>query len=153
MPWFAYQSVVLRHPSPAIQGATRRLIPMIVVSVTGPGRTMPIRFRLDCGADDTILPQSYAAALGIDLTNAPMAVAETVGGAIIRYPCATVTFRLSDGIEWCQWEAIVGFVPGSRQTGLAGLAGFLDYFDVGLLGGREITLTPTANLPGQSGRH
>jgi len=57
---------------------------------------------------------------------------------------------LSDGIEAYEWEAIVGFIDKPLHWPLLGHAGFLDFFDVNLLGhGRETILTPNPAFPGQ----
>lgn len=62
--------------------------------------------------------------------------------------------RISDNKEWCEWEAVIGFANLPRQTGLAGLAGFLNYFDANLFGNaHEFTLEPNAAFPGQHGTH
>ena len=149
---FPYVQLTLRRPVPTLAGMIRH-VPVLIVGVAGPSGLTATRFRIDSGADDTILPSSVAAQLGVDLSAAPTAEAESANGAIVRYRCARVTLRISDGIEYCQWDAVVGFVPISRQSGLAGHAGFLNYFDVELLGGLEFTLKPTSQFPGLYGRH
>lgn len=154
MPRFPYARATLRRPAPTLAGATVRYRPFLMVGVTGPGGTVGRRFRLDSGADDTVLPLSFASALGLDLTNAPLAEAEAASGTVVQYPCARVTLRISDGVEYCEWDAVIGFLNVPRQTGLAGLAGFLNYFDVELFGdGHEFTLEPNAAFPGQHGTH
>jgi len=151
---FPYARTTLRRPAPTLAGAAARHRPFLLVGVTGPAGAVGRQFRLDSGADDTILPQSFASALGLDLTNAPLAEAESASGAVVQYPCSLVKLRISDGVEYCEWDAVIGFLNVSRQTGLAGLAGFLNYFDVELFGdGHEFTLTPNASFPGQHGTH
>ncbi len=151
---FPYTRVNLRRPAPSLSGAVIRYLPFLEVGVEGPSGTIVRRMRLDSGADDTILPVLVASQLGIDLNGAPLGQAEAAGGAIITYPCARVTLRISDGVESCVWDATVGFLSVSRQTGLAGLAGFLDFFDATLHGqGREFTLQPNASFSGQHAAH
>ena len=70
---FPYQRVTLRRPAPTLGGGTVRFLPFLSVGVAGPGGVAAVRFRLDSGADDTILPISVVAHLGLDLTNAPLA--------------------------------------------------------------------------------
>lgn len=151
---FRYTPVSLHTPSPALGGASVRHVPLLLVRTTGLVGPVARHFRIDSGADDTILPLSMAAALGLDLTNAPTGEAESAAGTTVRYPIARVTFGISDGVKFCTWDALVGFVNTPRRTGLAGLAGFLNYFDVELFGdGHEFTLAPNAAFPGQHGTH
>lgn len=151
---FPYRKVPLRRPAPTLGGGLVRYLPFLSVGLAGPGGTTALRFRLDSAADDTILPASLAVSLGVDLTNAPIGEAETATGVVTRYPCASVSLRISDGVEYCVWDAVVGFLNVPRQIGLAGLAGFLDYFDTNLFGNaHEFTLEPNAAFPGQHGTH
>ena len=79
--------------------------------------TRSLTATLDSGSDDTLLPAYLATRLGIDLDQAPQGEAGTVGGAPVPYRYATVTLRLSDGSEECQWDAIVGFVAAPECNG------------------------------------
>jgi len=109
---------------------------------------------LDSGSDDTVCPEDVAQALGIDLTNAPEGDAGGVGGAIVRVRYATVTLRITDGNEDCEWQAMVGFAPTGRRRLLLGETGFLQYFDASLLNPfREIVLTPNSTFPEQRTTH
>lgn len=154
MLYFAYASFRLRSQSPASTGEGVRHLPLLHANVEGPGGKIPFRFRLDTGSDQTILPQALASVLGVDLAAAPLAEAQSASGTVIRYPCAQVILRISDGVEFCTWEAQVGFVDVQRGFGLAGLAGFLDHFNLHLLGhDHEFTLHPNAAFPGQHGTH
>ncbi len=151
---FLYTPVNLHKPSPALGGVHVRHIPLLLVGVTGHLGPVARHLRLDSGADDTILPLSMATALGLDLTCAPTAEAESASGNVVRYPCTRVTLRISDGVEFCSWDAVVGFVSTPRRTGLAGLAGFLNYFDAEFFGdSHEFTLQPNTAFPGQHGTH
>jgi predicted aspartyl protease len=108
-----------------------------------------LRCRIDTGADDTIFPAWLAQQLGIDLSSAPTADSRTASGAVVQYHCAPVTLRISDGLESCSLSAVVGFVNSPRNTGLIGLAGFLEYFDSTMCGqARETLLASNALVPG-----
>jgi hypothetical protein len=105
---------------------------------------------LDSGSGDTIFPAYLASRLGIDLSDAPTGEAGVIGGSTTPYHYAMVRLRLSDGYEECDWEAIVGFVSSPMHWAILGHAGFLQYFDLQLLGlKREAMLTPNASFPGR----
>jgi hypothetical protein len=48
-----------------------------------------------------------------------------------------VTLRISDGIEFREWTATVGFVQTRLRHSLLGFAGFLQYFTATFHGDRE----------------
>jgi hypothetical protein len=63
---------------------------------------------------------------------------------------APVTLLLSDGYETCEWDAIVGFSATPMRWTLLGHAGFLEFFDVQLLGSRrETIIVPNTAFAGQ----
>jgi hypothetical protein len=65
------------------------------------------------------------------------------------YRYAQVQLRLSDGVETCEWLAIVGFLDLPLRHGLLGQAGFFQFFDVSFLGAsQEVTLVPNTTFPG-----
>jgi hypothetical protein len=126
----------------------------VPVLLAGPAGGWARDCLLDSGADDTIFPVTAAQALGINLTGAPVGRASQAGGAVIQYPYAAVTLRISDGRESCEWVATVGFVRARLRWPLLGQAGFLQFFDVTLLGARrETVLTPNASFPGSHAVH
>src|SRR5262245_49944446 len=84
---------------------------------------------LDSAADDTIFPKSLAHRLGIDLIVAPKGQALPIGGMAVPFDYARIVLRLTDGIESCEWSAIVGFVDLPLRWAILGHAGFLDFFD------------------------
>src|SRR5262249_25321650 len=92
--------------------------------------------------------------IGIDLTGVPQGEGQPIGGMVITYWYATVTLRLTDGLETCEWPAIVGFVDLPLRWALLGHAGFLDYFDTELRGARrEVVIKPNALFNGQRTIH
>jgi hypothetical protein len=57
---------------------------------------------------------------------------------------------LSYGYETCEWDAIVGFSATPMRWALLGHSGFLEFFDVQLLGARrEIIIIPNTAFAGQ----
>jgi len=63
---------------------------------------------------------------------------------------APVTLLLTDGREFCQWDAVVGFSTAPLRWALLGHSAFLDLFDVQLLGARrEAVIIPNSAFPGQ----
>lgn len=124
--------------------------PIIAVRLFGPLGSRLFDGCLDCASDDTIFPRSLARRVGIDLTGAPQGEAQPVGGMVIPFSYATVTLRLTDGIETCAWTATVGFVDLPLRWALLGHAGFLHYFDIELRGARrEVVITPNSGFPGR----
>jgi len=146
---FTYMPLPTKGPVPSLGGAMLRYRPIVPIGVFGP---LGLRFLdgcVDCGADDTIFPLSLARKLGIDLTGAPQGEAHPVGGTIVPYLYASVTLRITDGLEICEWQAMVGFVDLPLRWALLGHAGFLDFFDAELRGARrEISIAPNSLLPG-----
>jgi hypothetical protein len=73
-----------------------------------------------------------------------------VGGSVIQVSFAPVTLLLSDGYETCQWDAVVGFSATAMRWALLGHSGFLEFFDVQLLGARhEALIVPNTAFVGQ----
>jgi hypothetical protein len=73
-----------------------------------------------------------------------------VGGSIIQVNFASVTLFLSNGYETCRWDAAVGFSAAPMRWALLGHSGFLEFFDVQLLGARrETIILPNTAFTGQ----
>jgi hypothetical protein len=110
----------------------------------------PLDACIDSAADDTVFPPHWATRLGIDLGSAPSGQAQVVGGSVIQVSFVPVTLLLSDGYETCEWDAIVGFSATPLRWALLGYSGFLEFFDVQLLGARRETLImPNTAFAGQ----
>jgi hypothetical protein len=110
----------------------------------------PLDACIDSAADDTVFPPHWATRLGIDLGSAPTGQAQGVGGSIIQVSFAPVTLLLSDGYETCQWDTVVGFSAAPMRWALLGHSGFLEFFDVQLLGARrETVIHPNTAFGGQ----
>jgi hypothetical protein len=126
-----------------------RYRPIIPIRVIGPSGSRLVDGCLDCGSDDTIFPLSLARKLAIDLIGAPQGLAHPVGGAVVPYWYAVVVLRMSDGLETCEWNAMVGFVDLPLRWALLGHAGFLDFFNTDLRGAkREVCITPNTAFAG-----
>jgi predicted aspartyl protease len=119
------------------------------VTLIGPADS---RFReglLDSGADDTVFPESLAADIGVDLTNAPARQLSTAARTAHPLRYAQVTLRIFDGGERREWPAWVGFTPARLKQPLLGIAGFLQFFDTNLRGALEVAeLTVNSSYPG-----
>jgi hypothetical protein len=70
-----------------------------------------------------------------------------MAAAPIRY--AEVRIRLSDGQEFREWPARVGFTSAPLKRGLLGFAGFFQFFTATFDGDREhVELAVNALYPG-----
>ena len=147
---FPYLPLPTRGPVASLGGAQIRYRPIVAVRLFGPQGSRLFDGCLDCASDDTIFPRFLARSLGIDLTGAVPGEARPVSGVVIPYLLTLVSLRVTDGLEQCDWQAIVGFADLPLRWALLGHASFLDFFDSELLGAkREAVLNPNARFPGQ----
>jgi len=76
---------------------------------------------------------------GVDRSTAPTGSATGVGtGGAVTLLYAEVTLRLTDGVEFREWPARVGFTSYPLRRALRGYAGALQFFDVTFRGEREL---------------
>jgi hypothetical protein len=147
---FPYQPIRVQNPVLPLGGRTVRPRPSIPVTLIGPLGTAPQDALLDTGADDTVFPDRWAAAIGVDLTNAPQGQGGgvTAGPTVLRY--AQVTLRITDGRERRAWQAWVSFAAlHPRSHPLLGYTGFLQFFTASFFGDRqEVELTVNGLYPG-----
>jgi hypothetical protein len=134
---FSYAQVRLRRPAHPLGGRMTRPRPLIQVAMVGPLASWADLCLLDTGADDTVFPDSVAAIIGVDLTNAPTGEASGVGLVSTPLRYAQVILRVTDGREFCEWPAWVGFTAAPLRRPLLGFAGCLQFFDANCRGGRE----------------
>jgi hypothetical protein len=147
---FPYLALPSRRPIPSLGGSQVRHRPIIPVYLIGPTGSRLLGGNLDPGSDDTVFPLPLATHLGVDLTSAAEGEARSVGGPAIRYVYAPATLRVADGSEACEWTAIVGFIDAPLRWAILGHAGFLQFFDVQLLGARrEALLAPNVSFTGR----
>jgi hypothetical protein len=106
---------------------------------------------VDTGCTDVIFPLSVAQSCNLDLTSAPIGEASDAGGNILRFRYGSVRLRITDGNESFEWATEVGFLnrPGKAHA-LLGHTGFLNFFDVLLLGSaKQVVITPNNTFQGQ----
>jgi hypothetical protein len=106
---FTYLALPSRRPIPPLGGSRVRHRPVIPVQLIGPNGSRLLGANIDSGSDDILFPLHLARHLGIDLNNAAEGEAQSIGGPAIRYLYASVTLRVADGSEACEWTSIAGF--------------------------------------------
>jgi hypothetical protein len=92
---------------------------------------------VDTAADDSVFPEEAASRIGVTLAAAPSGQAAGVGSAPVSLRYAQVTLRITDGVEFREWLAWVGFTPINLKQPLLGFGGFLQYFSASFHGDRE----------------
>jgi hypothetical protein len=146
---FPYFSVFIGRPLVSLGGRTARSLPLVPVTLIGPSGTIVDRARLDSGADDTISRDSDAIKADIDLSHAPGMIGLGVGGALSSVRYAQVRLRLTDGKEFREWPAWVGFTAAPIRQPLLGIAGCLEFFDADFRGElEEVDLRTNGLYPG-----
>jgi hypothetical protein len=120
--------------------------PVISIAVSGPHAVVQCQALVDTGADETILPLSFAKALGVKFDPQLTSLASGVTGDTLTMNYGEVEFRIDDGTESVQWSTIVGFVDFGRSADdvvILGHGGCLDYFTAIFDGERaELELIP-----------
>ena len=146
---FSYKLFRTQHGVLSLRGRWVRPRPVFRVSLVGPVRTWVAEALLDTGSDDTVFPEWIAAKIGLDLSRAPTGEASGVGlaPAVLRY--AELNLRLTDGREFREWPAWVGFTTAKLKQPLLGFAGCLQFFAAFFQGDREeVELTVNGSYPG-----
>lgn len=122
---FLYRSVRMRQPVWSLFGRITRPRPLVTITLVGPKGDYVRECLLDSGADDTVFPETAAEMAGIDLTNAPEGEFGAVGGGRATGRYAEVLLRLTDGVEFREWPARVGFIAAPMRQPLLGFAGVM----------------------------
>src|SRR5581483_9260513 len=136
-------------PAIALGGRVVRPRPLALVSLIGPTGVFPRHAVLDTGADDTVFPIAAAIGTGIDLTSAPIGDMSGIGGGVTLVRYARATLRMTDGIEFREWSAWVGFTATALKRPILGFAGCLQFFDATFRGEREeVELVTNSHYPG-----
>jgi hypothetical protein len=118
--------------------------------IVAPLRLPPVDACIDSAADETVFPPRIGASLGINVAAAPQGQARAVGGTVVNVHYAPVSLLLSDGYETCEWTTMVGFATVPMRWALLGHTGFLEFFDIQLLGARrEVIIFPNQAFSGQ----
>ncbi len=134
---FSYTPFKTQTPVISLGGRSSRPRPVVCVGVVGPVNANPVDAVIDSGSDETLFDESVALSIGIDLTNAPACPCGSILDQIVTARFANVTLRMTDGIEFREWPAWVGFVPNLRRSVL-GFGGFQQFFTTTLYGDDEI---------------
>lgn len=122
---FAYRQGRSATPVVVLQGCMGRPRPIIDVTLISGAAARIAPALLDPGADDTVFPRREAVLLGIDLTSAPTRTLAGVTGPPVVVAYTQVTLRVTDGVEFREWLAWVGFTTVQMTHPTLGFAGFL----------------------------
>ena len=123
--------------------------PILMASLVGPSHTVARLSLLDTGADETIFTESLAQAVGLDLSHAPAGETYGFGGRPFPLRYGQVNLRLTDGIEFREWPALVGFTSAPLPRQILGIAGCLEFFTAAFHGDREeVELNVNSKYPG-----
>jgi hypothetical protein len=131
---FPYHLVPIPQSAVALGGRSVRPRPLVNVGVIGPTGTIVRLAVLDTAADDTVFEEREAARLGLDLSAMPTNIMAGVGLIPYTVRYAQVTLRLTDGIEYREWPAWVGFTSARLNQPLLGFAGCLQFFSANFRG-------------------
>jgi hypothetical protein len=118
----------MRFPT-LVHGGIRRPIVSVCVEAA-PGNHIATDALVDMGADVTLLPQSVARDLGIDLTGAAEYRVTSPLGPGSKYRASVVVLELRRPHEVFRWRTTVGFVPRAMAYGILGTRGFFEFFNV-----------------------
>ena len=147
---FVYRRFNVRKPIWPLFGRTDRPCPVVNVAVIGPAGTWSGDALLDTGADDTVFPDIVAQKTGTNLVHAPTGSARGLGStapSVLRY--AEVLLRLTDGRDFREWPARVGFTNAPLSVATLGFAGCLEFFVSTFDGNLEqVELTVNPRYPG-----
>ena len=147
---FAYRRGRSPRPVLSLGGGLQRPRPLVDVTLVSPTASIVRTAMLDTGADDTVFTLAEAQLLGLDLSRAPQYTVTGVGSPPCVIAYAPVTLRLTDGNEYREWPALVGFTLASMTHPLLGFAGCLQFFDSLFCGEQELVeLTVNGLYPGK----
>jgi hypothetical protein len=134
---YAYTRFLRPTPSISLLGRRDQPRPIISVGLIGPSNSFPCDAQIDSGSDETFFPEFFATMIGLDLTNAPTESFKGQGGGRLTARFAYINLRISDGIEFREWPAWVGFVSTNLSRPVLGFGGFLQFFDATFRGADE----------------
>ena len=124
--------------------------PEVRIALHGPNGSGDFLALVDTGADNSVLPESVARALGIPLVSGKGPAARAFGGQEIALSYADVELELVHADARLRWLARVYFLAGDadEETLILGHQGFLDYFTATFIGEEcALELEPNAYLP------
>ncbi len=145
-----YTRLNTSRPVFSLGGVLWRDYPLCMTGVQSEATSTSVDALIDSGSDDIVLPITVSRKLGLDLSKTPQGHAQAVGGQSIGYHYVRLTLRLSDGVEHCEWDAMVGITTQPLRWALFGRSGFFRFFDVNFQEAtRETVVVPNANFPGR----
>lgn len=124
--------------------------PEVRIRLHGPNGSEDFLALVDTGADNTILPESVARAVGIRLVPGKGPAARAFGGQEIALSYADVDLELIHADEPLRWRDRIYFLagPADEETLILGHQGFLDYFTATFVGEDcALELVPNSYLP------
>lgn len=131
-----FQIVPLQGPAPPTlpAGASFRLRPLITARVINPqnGRSFTLRHAVvDSGADDTVLPDRVAAAIGLAQNQFVQSAHQIVwSGRAWPLKFADIELEICDAHEVYRWLARVAFSAAPTRFPLLGQASCFRVFDI-----------------------
>jgi hypothetical protein len=125
------------------------LRPEIPLRVYGPVGHIDVLALVDTGADNSILPLSVAADLGMETTPGKGPPATAFGGQRISLSFAEVVLELSQDGNVVRWRARLYFADFPNEKAVVlGHEGFLDYFTATFIGEDcVLDLEPNDSIP------
>jgi hypothetical protein len=146
---FPYKLLPTQKPVPSLDGRMTRPRPLVTITLIGPSGIYVRNGLVDPGSDDTVFSQDAANVIGIDLTHAPAGAAAGIGTNVVPVRYAKAVLRLTDGHEFREWPAWIGFTPVALRQPLLGFSGFLQFFAAIFDGAAEqLQLTVNNIYPG-----
>jgi hypothetical protein len=138
------------EPSPTIsEGVVYR--PEVVLRVAGKNSDLYLAALVDTGADETILPLSVAAEIGVDLDTDRMSLAGGVSGQHIELVPGKVELELLGTPDRYRWSSVISFArfdSPDDECAILGHAGALQYFTATFDGKRHRgSLVPNRTFP------
>jgi hypothetical protein len=110
-------------------GTTRLALvyrPVVPIRVIGPVGEVSAYGLLETGADDTWLPNSFLAPLGVVIQPRARATIAGIGGGTITADFVEIDLELRKGKSAYRWSAKVGFHDGYKV--ILGQSGVLEHF-------------------------
>ena len=118
----------MRFPTLIRDGAER---PIIAVSIVGEnGKRASADMLVDMGADLTLLPESVARLIDLDLRLVTACPVGSPLGPATTYRALPIFLELRRPPEVFRWRTVVGFVPRPLTYGILGTRGFFEFFNV-----------------------
>lgn len=149
---FRYQAEALLPPAPPTlpPGSRFRFRPYLRIQAIGPSARLRDfqRVLADTGATETVFPGTLATTLRVQLSPPTVHLLRWRGNDFpIRY--GKMDLQISADGQRCRWTTTVSFSSAPLPYPLAGVAGFLEFFDASFLGADNVLeLDPNRNFPG-----